>query len=1169
MAYVKLDKEFAVAVKNTLTDINEEISLCCSSVSSSFNNNKVSLYNSNLTVYDEEGELIADYRGNARTFNTAAENGKNLAISVRDSVTAKVNKVITALDKVISLVDNFESQTGISLESEVGDLSSVFQFLSAYGDASSLSALRGDGYFGNSSLKGIYSFDSSLLEYEELGIWSSFGGFLEEQEGEGEIENSIREFFVGKLQGYMDEDGNIVIDGVELGSLNSLSMATLLQTDAGKAMKEEFENEYKDQISMLLFCGGTTEPGMVPFGSEDDNNAMLTASAASIALTTALSQLNKTDDPKAVVNGSTPVSTTKDEDDDKKKNENSTVVVQTVKQYIEAYGDMVEGEQFEALSAIIAESDGQLTDAQLAAAMEEAGIDVETISQEIEQATPPSEEQVTGEVDVDLDTNPDANITLQEETLDVSEGEAIEVMDENEVTGESEGETLDVLGDSSDISADDVSVVEDSSVGDDGSEVTLGEGKNGPKDDAQKLLDDIKTEIEQHEGNSDVGGNNGAPTEDEIAGIIDGIKGQESSDGVDGDTVETEETTDSDGTLETPGSQDDHGRGPGHKHGDRERPARDEHDDHREVFDDFLEGMRPNEDSSAQSDSQGETDSEHTWLDKIGEAAKDMNNTDSVTSVESAVAAGHAALGKVDSIVPGAITGEAGGLINNALEGFESAGGSMDAIEVEVGNTLDNAPAPAPETKPDPAPKVEEIKQPAPTPPVISNRPGANGGFVKPDVNLDKNGDGVPNLNIDTSNNNQEVPAPKNDGIKADVDKVPNKNFGKGDGPKPGIADILPDIPGVEDRVDELADQLAPSDDVADKKLGSSSVIAGAGAAAATTTVISGGNSPAPNIQVSSPLLSSGPAVPSIPDIAPSNMISPNQPISNMPAPSGSVSPSAPSSVPSSSVASPSGSVNNAPSVGSSHSSISSGSSVSGSHGSVGSSSSVGNTPSQSVDTPRGDTAGKGYSNMPNDATSGKSNGNTPSESKGSVSQPNEIEDFDRKMNIQGSEGVLGDSSYAELIVKNEKEVKVATGITVGSLAFALALKLTNVIGIVSFVLVLIAIILVYATFRVKKKKERKKIESILLIKKADKEDKKENIEDKESTETTDENVVYEEEVVYVDEDGNVIELPEGAEIVSEEIVVEEKDDDKSNEKKEFQSAEEVIYGELPKKKND
>ena len=336
MAYVKLDKELANAVKKTLTEINEELSLCLSSVSSSFSNRKIGLKSSFLTIYDEDGELIADYRDNAASFNNAAEKGRSRALIIRNSVTAKVNKVITALNKIITLVENFESQSGISLEAELGaDLSSAFQFLSSYGNASSLSSLRGNGMFGNSSLSGIYSFDESLLEYDELSIWSSFGGFLEEQENESELETSIREFFVGKLQGYMDEDGNIVIDGQKLGSLNSLSMATLLQTDAGQQMKAEFDTEYKDQITSMLFGGGVSQPGMVPFESGDEQ--LVSAGVSALAFTSLLSQIGQVDKPGS--------SKQNDQDtNDGEKPVESTEVVDAVKQYVEEYGHLIEGE---------------------------------------------------------------------------------------------------------------------------------------------------------------------------------------------------------------------------------------------------------------------------------------------------------------------------------------------------------------------------------------------------------------------------------------------------------------------------------------------------------------------------------------------------------------------------------------------------------------------------------------------------------------------------------------------------------------------------------------------------------------------------------------------------------------------------------------------------------
>jgi uncharacterized protein YkvS len=94
----------------------------------------------------------------------------------------------------------------------------------------------------------------------------------------------------------------------------------------------------------------------------------------------------------------------------------------------------------------------------------------------------------------------------------------------------------------------------------------------------------------------------------------------------------------------------------------------------------------------------------------------------------------------------------------------------------------------------------------------------------------------------------------------------------------------------------------------------------------------------------------------------------------------------------------------------------------------------------------------------------------------------------------------------------------------------------------------------VYATFRVKKGNVRKKIQN----------NKVNNLNTKDSSE----NVIYEEEVVYVDEDGNVIEFTEGATIVSEEIIEDSSEDMTSTGNKEFQSAEDVIKEELEKENN-
>jgi hypothetical protein len=1006
MAYVKLDKELANAVKNTLTEINEEISLCFSSVSSSFSNKKINTNSSFLTIYDEDGELIADYRGNAANFNSAAEKGRSRALIIRNSVTAKVNKVITALNSVISLVDNFESQTGISLEAELGaDLSSAFQFLSSYGNASSLSSLRGNGIFGNSSLNGIYSFDESLLEYDELSIWSSFGGFLEEQENESELETSIREFFVGKLQGYMDEDGNIVIDGQKMGSLNSLSMATLLQTDAGQQMKAEFETEYKDQITSMLFGGGVSQPGMVPFESGDEQ--LVSAGVSALAFTSLLSQIGQADKPGS--------SKQNDQDtNDGKKPVESTEVVDAVKQYVEEYGHLIEGEQFDVLRSIIENCDAEITDAQLAIAMQEAGLDVETISLEVT--------------------------------------ESIEVLNSENLSGES-GEH--VVSDEHGVIFDDNENMEEA--------VQLEEKGNDVE-----LTDDVDEGFDFSENKVD----DNIIDESTADSVIDILEGDENGSDpdlvIDGDIIADESLSVEDDVLQ--------------------------HDDSKEfAFDENIDlDIDTNGDGkpilNIETDEDGIPD---VNIDTNGDGKPTLN-----------IETDEEAFGDDSNSADVNIDTDA----NGAPEGSENE--TIKATDDKESGSLDSS---------------------------TSTNQQNNSGEIKQEAYLQL--EVKHNSSFSVANSVVEAPPQINPTSPGPVNSSQSVSSGgssqntslSGDGAsKPNINNVLPDIPTMEKKVDEVIQTDTPVD-TGDKKVNSSSVIAGAGAAAATTTVIGGGSTPAPNVQVSSPVLPNA-TVPGSIDMNMAPVSVPNSTITTIQSP---------------------GIINS----GSAGSSGIAGPSISGSSQIDASFGSGNSNVSPNVESSGGEVSGKSYgSTIPSDSSSNKSGHSNSFEPKKGVEQHFDANKFDGKLNVEGQDGVLGDSSYAEMIVKTEKEIKIATGITAGSMLFALALKLTNVIGLLSFVLVIGAIGLVYATFRVKKGNVRKKIQN----------NKVNNLNTKDSSE----NVIYEEEVVYVDEDGNVIEFTEGATIVSEEIIEDSSEDMTSTGNKEFQSAEDVIKEELEKENN-
>lgn len=1015
MAYVKFDKEFAAAVKNNLNEINEEISLTLRAISSSFYNKKISLYSGFLKVYDESNELIADYTRNAIKYNAAAGNGGDKARTLGSSVVAKVNQVVNALDKVITLVENFESQTGLSIESDVGDLSSVFQFLAAYGDASSLSALKGSGLFGNASLDGIYDFDESIFDYNELSIWSSFGGFLEEHAGEGELENSIREFFLGKLNGYLDEDGNVVIGDQNLGSLNSLSMATLLQTEAGKQMKDQFEDEYKDKLMQMFFSEGSKEEGMVPFGqSQSNDNDLMSSIATILGISSALA---------GKINPDTDVGT----DNDKKDEDNPRSVVSKIYDAIKGNSDLVaDNEKAGFFTSLVEVFDTDLTDNNVMDFMASIGL-----------TDPTNRDNLIGSIGSVIADSSVGQVVGQVAEGVIGVGNKI-LDNEIDVGGDGKPDLdIDTAGNGNMSSV----------VG-----ATAGKGNSNALENVTDTVVDVASNAintVKGVGNSENGAVGGA------AGAVGGIVVSKGNKNLEMNTASTKEK---------------------------------------------MEQARQNNIHEA-SNGGGQSTSNKGTSSKSNSDNSSTKNNSSLSNND-----------------------------NNQTSGTTLSQGSGQSSREDVSETVDN------------------------------------------------------------SNQNQSV-TPKEDKISTSS-KLPDlptiKKPSSGTDTTVGVTDKNVDVPVA-----------------GDDKIKASTVVAGA-AGIGASTILGGGND-----NVSLPSISTDVSVPTV--STPSTI----NPGVSLPSSSTNV------------VLGNSGVTNTVPNSGATtfdNAGIMA-------NNTTNANTSTGHTTSDAASTTthttassssQSETLGKGKSGYgaPSDAKSGSNSKAQSSEAKATSEQQEQktkVEDFDKKLEVNAPEGVLGDSSYAELIVKNEKEVKIATVTTVSSLAFALALKLTNVIGIVSFILVLLAIILVYTTFRVKKGKERKKLESLIIIEKIKKEEEIKNeaasveevtendtdenevteenesegteseVTEEETTENTEysdevvvttveevgqpeENVIYQEEIVYVDENGNEIEPPIGAEIVSEEVVVEEEiptTEVEIHEQKEFQSAEEVIYGEIPNESSD
>ena len=218
------------------------------------------------------------------------------------------------------------------------------------------------------------------------------------------------------------------------------------------------------------------------------------------------------------------------------------------------------------------------------------------------------------------------------------------------------------------------------------------------------------------------------------------------------------------------------------------------------------------------------------------------------------------------------------------------------------------------------------------------------------------------------------------------------------------------------------------------------------------------------------------------------------------------------------------------------------------------------------------DTSSEGITKGKYSSSGNSSSSSTSKQSKDTFTKDGEFKDdkddntAQNKVDPTKPEGVLGEASYAELIAKEEKQIKVATAITASSMAVSIALSLASIIDVIVLVLLLLAAILAYSVFRTKKKKNIKRLEALIRIEKIKKEEtdavakeevSEENIEE---TTETDEKVETEndtEEKTESDKDDtkNETEVSKIKEV--EEIVTEQK---------EFQSAEEVIYGEMPQR---
>ncbi len=137
----------------------------------------------------------------------------------------------------------------------------------------------------------------------------------------------------------------------------------------------------------------------------------------------------------------------------------------------------------------------------------------------------------------------------------------------------------------------------------------------------------------------------------------------------------------------------------------------------------------------------------------------------------------------------------------------------------------------------------------------------------------------------------------------------------------------------------------------------------------------------------------------------------------------------------------------------------------------------------------------KPNTNKPSSTIGGKNNNtpsNTPGKGDGNANNKVDGDSFGNSNKIEENKSeeevvMLGDASVAEQNAKDEKEIKIATGVTLAGMLGTLAFKLLNVITLLSFILVIIALALLYSTFRVKKHRDKKKREKLLELRKEEK----------------------------------------------------------------------------------
>lgn len=312
MGLIELDKELATAVKTSLENIKAEIQTNLDSAPTSLKNinpnssefiikEKKKVTYTYTTVEGEEKEasyfrtvVKADYTQNALNYDNAYSNFTTRATEIKDAITEKIDKVTTALQTVLDLVNTFETQEGISMSSALGDASeNTFEFLAAYGDASSLTSLVGPGTFGTSSLDNIYEIeddegteaDSAFLNLNNL-----------DAEGQSEAEQQAIEFMLSQLKAngcINEETGEVIIDGNVVGTLDKLSVNALLATSLGSTIKANMEKELSNEAYDFVQNVITYKPSLFASGENvlniNDADELAAAISNGVSMTAAVS----------------------------------------------------------------------------------------------------------------------------------------------------------------------------------------------------------------------------------------------------------------------------------------------------------------------------------------------------------------------------------------------------------------------------------------------------------------------------------------------------------------------------------------------------------------------------------------------------------------------------------------------------------------------------------------------------------------------------------------------------------------------------------------------------------------------------------------------------------------------------------------------------------------